>query len=363
MSKERRRRELEREMANLQKRLKGLQGEYEEVREDDNEEFSKDFENFSKRRDEAPLPPKPVMPPFPPRHFRRNEAVVHMRKLSDEERKTAEKERERILAEKERIANDIKKMKEDFYKRRQNYSELRRDLRHAEEEIRQKERELRAKSTHESSYSWDDDMDKDIDGVTRDLELRLGDYTRSILASVAESLKASMGVAVQGAGDIGKNIKVLGEELGKIGKDIGENIGKDVVVNIGPQIPEDKLEEFYQIGANIVGAIGDPNRLHILKELEKGPKYQKELSDITNLRGGTFKHHMDKLLEEEVNFVTQEVVRGRYFLTTRGREALKLAEMQYIRYLEEKTAGKPKKNIKVSLDIDDTEEEFDVDVK
>jgi hypothetical protein len=98
----------------------------------------------------------------------------------------------------------------------------------------------------------------------------------------------------------------------------------------------------------------------ILKELEKGPKYQKELSDITSLRGGTFKHHMDRLLDEDVRFVTQEVVRGRYLLTTRGREALKLAEMQYMRYLENKERQQREKHDKKDKDSD---EEFDVSIK
>ena len=132
-------------------------------------------------------------------------------------------------------------------------------------------------------------------------------------------------------------------------------------MSVGANIPEDKLEEFYEIGATIVAAIGDSNRLRILKELERGPKYQKELSDITSLRGGTFKHHMDRLLDREVKFVTQEVVRGRYLITTRGREALKLAEMQFRRYLQEKERD----DMSGSLNKDklDPDEEFDVDIK
>jgi DNA-binding transcriptional ArsR family regulator len=191
--------------------------------------------------------------------------------------------------------------------------------------------------------------------MSTDLEMRLSDYTRSILSSVAESLKSSMGAATKGAKEAGKEIKIVGQELGKIGKEIGEKISKDLYVAIGPQIPEEQLEEFYEIGSTIVSAIGDPNRLRILKELEKGPKYQKELSEITNLRGGTFKHHMDRLLDESTKFVTQEVVRGRYLLTTRGREALKLAEMQYLRYLEEKKGVNSQKG----TDSD----EYEVDIR
>lgn len=357
MSKEKRKQELEREIYRLQKRLDSL--------EDDDEETEIDFDPFKdkairvsskkgndddERRIKAmpPLPPLPPRPPAPVTHSR----IVRKSDLSDKERERLAKEKEILQKEKTKILDELGKMKENLHERKQEYSELRRELRERENAIRNKERELRSQRSY--SYSWDTDLDQDIEVLTNDLEMRLGDYTRSILASVADSLKSSMGITIKGATDIGKDIKDVGVEIGKIGKEIGDKISKEVYVNIGPTIPDEKLEEFYEIGAAIVAAIGDPNRLRILKELEKGPKYQKELSDITNLRGGTFKHHMDRLLDDDVKFVTQEVVRGRYLLTTRGREALKLAEMQYMRYLEEQK--KPKKDT-------DSDEEFDVKIK
>lgn len=379
MSKEKRKKELEDEMRKLQRKLHDIDEDYNEDEEfdyDDDVEYNFDPFTGEKidnakpvRRAHArampPLPPMPPMPPLPP--TARRARVVNTRKLTAEEKAKIEKEKARIKAEKEKSLKEIKKMRSELYnkqkeltEKQQEFASVRMQLREHEREIRNKEREMRAQRYHNEHDSWDPDIDQEIEVLTSDLEMRLGDYTRSILSSVAESLKSSMGVAVRGAGDIGQEIKVVGKDIGKIGKEIGDKISKEMYVTIGPSIPEDKLEEFYQVGATIVGAIGDSNRLMILKELEKGPNYQKELSDSTNLRGGTFKHHMDRLLDEDVRFVTQEVVRGRYLLTTRGREALKLAEMQYMRYLEDKERQKREMRGKNGKDSD---KEFDVAIK
>ncbi|MHA1441721.1 MAG: winged helix-turn-helix domain-containing protein [Candidatus Heimdallarchaeota archaeon] len=376
MSKEKRKKELENEMRKLQSKLHDLDDEDEYIPDEDEEEFN--FDPFTGERiDKAkvnpvvrvrsragPSPPMPPMPPMPPRARRARTVRVD---LTPEEKAKVKKEKERIKVEKEKSLKEIKKMRSELYKKQKDLNEkqkefahVRSDLREHEREIRNKERDLRARRYHQEHDSWDPDIDQEIEVLTSDLEMRLGDYTRSILSSVAESMKSSMGIAVKGAGNLGEEIKIVGKDLGKLGKEIGDKINKEIYVTMGPTIPEDKLEEFYTIGATIVGAIGDSNRLMILKELEKGPKYQKELSDITSLRGGTFKHHMDRLLDENVRFVTQEVVRGRYLLTTRGREALKLAEMQYMRYLENKERQKREKHGKNGKNSD---EEFDVSIK
>ena len=88
-------------------------------------------------------------------------------------------------------------------------------------------------------------------------------------------------------------------------------------------------EEFYEEASELLSALGDKNRLKILKILELSPQYQKELSEDTELKGGTFKHHTDILQDE--NYITREAIRGRYLITQLGLEALKLAEMIYLR--------------------------------
>lgn len=358
--KNKRQKELENEIKKLQKRLNHLRGDDEErvviIRSSDDED-DVDFV-----RPLPPLPPTKPLPPLPPsakpvRRDPRNVRVVRptheTRALSSEERARIKKEKERIAKERQNIKEELHNLKDDLNKKQREFDAYRRELRAKEQDIREKERLLRERK-YTTSYSFDVDTDEDIERMTTDLEVRLGEYTRSILSSVADSLKSSMGVAIKNAGDIGTELKGVGKDLKKFGKEIGDQFAKEVNVTFGPTIPDDKLEEFYEIGANIVSAIGDSNRLRILKELESGPMYQKELSEITNLRGGTFKHHMDKLMEPTVKFVTQEVVRGRYLLTTRGREALKLAEIQFIRYLEED--DKPAKE-------SDDDKEFNVKVK
>ena len=367
MSKEKRKKELEREIRKLQEKLGSLDGgkEYPDEDEDDYLDEERIRVINSRRSGPAkPMPPMPPMPPAPSRVRRHVQPVkeVHVARLSEKDREKLRKDQAKLKEEKLKMQKEIQRMRESLNEKKREFSDFRKELREKENEIKEREREIRNKRVHSYSYSWDTDLDEDIEVMTDDLELRLGDYTRSILASVAESLKSSMGIAIKGAEGIGGEMKDMGEEIGKIGKEIGDKISKDVYVSVGPTIPEDKLEEFYEIGATIVAAIGDPNRLKILKELERGPKYQKELSDITNLRGGTFKHHMDRLLDEDVKFVTQEVVRGRYLLTTRGREALKLAEMQFRRYLQ----AKERENIDGKLNkakLTDSDDEYDVDIK
>ncbi len=92
-------------------------------------------------------------------------------------------------------------------------------------------------------------------------------------------------------------------------------------------VPEEELEEFFIDGSKIMTALSDQTRLKMLKELEKEPLRQSDLSDRTNTRGGNFKHHITILKDE--GLVRQEGVRERYMLTFSGREALKLVEFLY----------------------------------
>lgn len=111
-------------------------------------------------------------------------------------------------------------------------------------------------------------------------------------------------------------------------------------------VPEEELEEFFQKGASIIGALSDQTRLRMLKELEKAPLRQSDLSEKTNTRGGNFKHHITILKDE--GLVRQEGVRERYMLTFSGREALKLVEFLYSR---------AKKRIPIPIYSTDEEEE------
>lgn len=350
---EKRKKELEKEIIKLQQKLSNLDSDY--LDEDERVVIIRDNDDVEFVQPLPPLPPLPAKSAKKDKHSKFPH-VLRISELSNEQKDKVRLEKDRIKKERENMAKEIVGMKKEllskrseFQKQRQEYETYRQELRERERELRSKEKQLREQKY--GSYTWDIDLDEDIEGMTSDLENQLGQYTKSILSSVADSLRSSMGITIKGADEIGKEMKAVGKEIGRVGKEIGDKISKELHVTIGPSIPEEQLEEFYEIGSQIVSAIGDPNRLRILKMLEKEPMYQKQLSDLTDIKGGTFSHHMKKLMDENVRFVTQEVVRRRYLLTTRGREALKLAEIQFMRYLkgqsEEDEDPKGEFNVKI----------------
>jgi predicted transcriptional regulator len=143
----------------------------------------------------------------------------------------------------------------------------------------------------------------------------ISEYVAKVVSSVGKNIESSLRSAV-GEGKKGAR-KVLG-------------VGDDTdIITINGRVDIEALEQFYENAAELLSALGDKNRLKLLKILESSPQYQKELSEDTGLRGGTFKHHTDILQNE--GFITREAIRGRYLITQLGIEALKLAEMIYLR--------------------------------
>ncbi|MGA1822918.1 MAG: hypothetical protein ACMUIG_10375, partial [Thermoplasmatota archaeon] len=63
------------------------------------------------------------------------------------------------------------------------------------------------------------------------LEARLGQYTKSILSSVADSLKSSMGIAIKGADDISYKFETIGDKLDKKAKEIQLKLTSEMNVN------------------------------------------------------------------------------------------------------------------------------------
>ena len=132
----------------------------------------------------------------------------------------------------------------------------------------------------------------------------IGEYVDSVMTSVAGNLERAMkAITFPTWDDSGKKTQEGG-------------------------LSEDELEEFFEDGSTILSALSDGKRLRMLKALENGPLYQQELSKQSNSFGGTFKHHMDKLLD--ARFVVQEAVRGRYIISREGLESLKLAELLFV---------------------------------
>jgi DNA-binding transcriptional ArsR family regulator len=153
--------------------------------------------------------------------------------------------------------------------------------------------------------------DFDVDGT-------ISEYVTKVVDSVGKNIESSLRT-VWGEGKKGfkKIISIDGEED-----------SEGTVLSNG-RVASKALEEFYEEASDLLSALGDKNRLKILKILELSPQYQKELSEDTGLKGGTFKHHTDILQDE--NYITREAIRGRYLITQLGLEALKLAEMIYLR--------------------------------
>jgi DNA-binding transcriptional ArsR family regulator len=153
----------------------------------------------------------------------------------------------------------------------------------------------------------------------------LENYIGSVLESIWDSVDRSVGSLFQTSPRRRRQKRAKGEYISSI--------------------PDDKLDEFYKEGAELLSALSDQKRLQILKELEKEPMRQSDLSEKTNIKGGNFKHHMSILKEK--GLVHQEGVRERYMLTFAGREALKLAEFLYHR-------AKRPKSVPIAIDEEET---------
>jgi len=152
-----------------------------------------------------------------------------------------------------------------------------------------------------------------ISNADFDADGTITEYVTKVVDSVGKNLESTLRTAFGKA----KEVK-FDAEKGEI------TLKKD-----DERITKDTNDAFFENAGNLLSALGDNNRLKILKILEKSPEYQKELSEATGLKGGTFKHHTDILQEE--GFITREAIRGRYLITQLGIEALKLAEMIHVR--------------------------------
>jgi len=186
---------------------------------------------------------------------------------------------------------------------------------------RKRRRAKRARKVHTYSSGLDDFGEKIGDS--------LENYIGSILESVGEAIDRSVG-SLFSTSSTHRRRKYEKEERYVMNED---------------------LEEFFEKGSKIMSALSDPNRLRMLKVLEKEPLRQSDLADKTGIKGGNFKHHMKILIDQSL--VRQEGVRERYMLTFAGREALKLAEFLYVR-------GKKRLQVPVIItdeDMEDFEEE------
>lgn len=171
-----------------------------------------------------------------------------------------------------------------------------------------------------------------------------GDYIETIIMGVSDKIKSSLD-------EVKLDFDLNGENA--IEKKIRVKVKKN-----SKKIHKDELNNFFENAPNLMSALSDEKKLKILKVLEKGSKYQTQLSEITNIVGGSFKYHMDSLIA--VNFVEQEIDRGKYKITQFGIESLKLVEMIYKRSIfDEKDTDT--ENIKIIIDENKEDVEITID--
>ncbi|MHA1302364.1 MAG: ArsR family transcriptional regulator [Candidatus Heimdallarchaeaceae archaeon] len=222
----------------------------------------------------------------------------------------------RILSSKE-----IQKAREELIRARE-------ELKKARERARQKRDSLRLEARRRSVENAKK-YDKSPYMFTKDFDLRgfeetISKYVEGVLSAVSKNLERTVRSAISTSKKTLDNIAVLSSDGSKKKSSTYPYDYRGFSV--------EELEEYLDDVSDLLSAIGDKNRLHILKLLELKPEYQKDLSEKTGLRGGTFKHHTDILAK--AGLITQEAVRGRYLITQLGVEALKLAEILYTRKRE-----------------------------
>ncbi|MFW9915967.1 MAG: hypothetical protein ACFFGZ_10205 [Candidatus Thorarchaeota archaeon] len=226
-------------------------------------------------------------------------------------------------------SNDIDE-EELVRKLREEQRELRERMRMLDKDLRALRRKSR-RATHGRGASFEEDEDDDLGGMhiriersADNLGRTLEAYVGNIMDSVADGIEGALD-GIFAFGDRAESRRRhAAERKRRAANRIHRRFGRARY-----RLKEEDRERFPSEGASILSVLSDERRLRILHHLETGPAYQKELSDNTGVVGGQWKHHADQL--KEAGFIDQEAVRGRYLITQLGREALKLAEMLYIR--------------------------------
>jgi len=283
---------------------------------------------------------------------------------------SAEQPEDPINSDLEELERDMRRVREKRRKVQELEEELDREIEDLQD-LRQKRRRDAYKvppPPPEDEYEDEDDEDDEEKDVDSGVQIRieqaaeglegLGDtieaYVSSIMDSVAESMEGALdGLFAHGPrteAKVERTRRKADHKRRRKAEQLRRKLSKKKY-----RFTDQDLAAFPEESAQILGILADANRLKILQELENGRNYQKDLSERTNIKGGQWKHHTDKLMQ--VGFMDQEAARGRYLITRLGLEALKLAEMLYFR----------KKSIEQELELASSESEesdnFDVPIE
>ena len=253
---------------------------------------------------------------------------------------------------KNKIEDELSKIKEEMQELKEMLKQ-KRDNKEFDDDDDYEDDDYVGRKSQTFKFNLNKDFDNDhFDFGTEDIDITLNTYLGTVMQGVSDNIKKSVARATDGLDrmeiNLGRKAKrEVEKELRRSKRDIAKSVrhmkkharhaktrfdefeSKSRIIHM-EKLTEDELENFYEIGSNLVGAISDQRRLNLLKLLEDGPAYQGDLSDKTGVKGGTFKHHMDLLMASK--YVYQEATRGRYLITRLGVEALKLAEILYRRY-------------------------------
>lgn len=137
-------------------------------------------------------------------------------------------------------------------------------------------------------------------GIYIDVGSRVRDYVKDVTEGVAEGIR----------GELEKSVFIGPDHFIKVRKN--RHVKEEV-----------KLD--FANAAEAMSALGNEYRLKILGQLMHGGKYISDLQDkLPDIASSTLSSHLDIL--EEVGFVVQEKVRGRYLITIPGRAAYKMVK-------------------------------------
>jgi DNA-binding transcriptional ArsR family regulator len=146
-------------------------------------------------------------------------------------------------------------------------------------------------------------------GIYVDIGNRVQDYMQDVMESVAEGVH----------GELDKSVFIGPRGVRICRRDECHS-------------EEDLYEVDFSKVADVMSALGQEQRLKVLKELASGGKYVNELQEkLSDITASTLSSHLKVL--EEAGLVVQEKVRGRYLITMPGRTAYKMA-VRVTRFLE-----------------------------
>ncbi|MFX0066812.1 MAG: hypothetical protein ACFFC7_32160, partial [Candidatus Hermodarchaeota archaeon] len=289
-------------------------------------------------------------------------------------------------------------MDDDFERLREELQERMNDLQEKLRDVEEKINELEQKRSRWDIYDEDleinlENLEDQRDSIRRELRKvrrRYRDSARQFRRKVKppKPPKPHKGFVfnLEGLDDFGEGLEDLGTVFSDYFGSFVDSLGKSLEGALGEvffpgsrkrasrrgkwEIPASQLDMFCDKGSEILSALADSRRLMLLKLLELSPRYQKDLSERASIAGGAFKHHISTL--KEYKMVVQEEVRGRYLITPFGRQALKLAEMLFLRspFGRKITKSKGRTTIKIEeadVEVDesdaDVEAEIDEEVK